>query len=360
MKKSTIIILTIVLIIIVAVIGGTVYYINGMASVSETSNEIEITIPSGSTATKIGQILKENNLIRNEKVFNIYVKLNDITEMKAGGYVLNQNMSVSEIVNTLVQGPDGNYNTINITFLEGKNMRWIAQTIEQNTVNTKEDVYNLLKDQTYLDSLIDKYWFITKDVENPNLYYSLEGYLFPDTYNFKNRNVSVEDIFATMLDEMEKKLEPYKAEIQSSNLSVHRLLTVASIVELESANKDDRAGVASVIYNRLAKGMEIGSDVTTYYGLKLDMAERDLYQSELDEANAYNTRSQAMRGKLPVGPISTVSVSSIEAALKPENTEYLYFVADKNGKIYFASTLDEHNQNIKNLKSQRLWFSYEN
>lgn len=358
MKKSTIIILVLVFLIIIAIASGTIFYINAMGSVSDTSNEISVTIPSGSTAAKIGDILAQKKLIRNETAFKIYVKLNDITEMKAGEYKLNQNMAVSEIVDTLVKGPDEKYNTINITFLEGKNMRWIAKTIESNTSNTKEDVYNAMKDKSYLDSLIQKYWFITDEIENTSLYYPLEGYLFPDTYNFKNKNVSVQDIFATMLDEMEKKLEPYKAEIQKANISVHRLLTVASIVELESSNNSDRAGVASVIYNRLKSNMEIGSDVTTYYGIKVDMSERDLYQSEINETNAYNTRSQAMKGKLPAGPMSTVSINSIEAALHPKETDYLYFVADKNGKVYFAKTISEHNQNISTLKSQGLWYTY--
>lgn len=358
MKKSTIIILVLVFLIIIAIASGTIFYINAMGSVSDTSNEISVTIPSGSTAAKIGDILAQKKLIRNETAFKIYVKLNDITEMKAGEYKLNQNMAVSEIVDTLVKGPDEKYNTINITFLEGKNMRWIAKTIENNTSNTKEDVYNAMKDKSYLDSLIQKYWFITNEIENTSLYYPLEGYLFPDTYNFKNKDVSVQDIFATMLDEMEKKLEPYKAEIQKANISVHRLLTVASIVELESTNSSDRAGVASVIYNRLKRNMEIGSDVTTYYGIKVDMSERDLYQSEINETNAYNTRSQAMKGKLPAGPMSTVSINSIEAALHPKETDYLYFVADKNGKVYFAKTISEHNQNIATLKSQGLWYTY--
>ena len=358
MKKSTIIIIILVLIIVIAIFSATIFYINAMGSVSQTSNEITVTIPNGSTAAKIGEILNENKLIKNEFAFKIYVKLNDITEMKAGQYVLNQNMAVSQIVDTLVMGPDDKYDTINITFLEGKNMRWIAKTIENNTTNSKEDVYNAMKDNAYLDTLIQKYWFITDEIKNTSIYYPLEGYLFPDTYNLKNNNVSVQDIFTTMLDEMEKKLEPYKAEIQKANISVHRLLTVASIIELESANNSDRAGVSSVIYNRLKNNMEIGSDVTTYYGLKVDMSERDLYQSELNEANAYNTRSQTMKGKLPVSPMSTVSLSSIDAALHPKETDYLYFVADKNGKIYFAKTITEHNQNIAYLKQQGLWYTY--
>ena len=104
--------------------------------------------------------------------------------------------------------------------------------------------------------------------------------------------------------------------------------------------------------------MSLGSDVTTYYAIKVDMSERDLYQSELNKYNPYNTRGPRMEGKLPVGPISTVSIQSIEAALDPEETDYLYFVADKNGKIYFGKTVEEHNKNIQTLQNQGLWYTY--
>ena len=278
--------------------------------------------------------------------------------MKAGTYKLNKTMSVSEIIAALKEGSDYNPDAINITFLEGKNMRWIAKTIAENTDNTEDDVYATLKDETYLNSLISKYWFITSDIKNSNIYYSLEGYLFPDTYNFKSKSVSVETIFNTMIDQMATNLEPYKTILQSQNIAPHKILTVASIVELEASSDDDRAGVASVIYNRLKANMSIGSDVTTYYAIKVDVSERDLKQSEINTYNAYNTRGPNMQGKLPVGPVSTVGEASLKAAVNPSNTDYLYFVADKNGKVYFAKTEAEHNQNIANLKAAGLWYTY--
>lgn len=105
--------------------------------------------------------------------------------------------------------------------------------------------------------------------------------------------------------------------------------------------------------------MSLGSDVTTYYGIKVDMSERDLYQSELDKYNPYNTRGPRMEGKLPVGPIASVGLESIIAALEPEETNYLYFVADKNGKTYFAETLSKHQAIVSDLKSKGLWYSHE-
>lgn len=359
MKKAIkFIIIGIIALIIIAIVTITALYINMMNPVSKNDEKVSVTIPKGATATSIGKILKDNNLIKSAEVFKLYTKLNNVNSMQAGEYDLNKNMSVSEIVEALEKGPDTSKKTIDITFLEGKNMRWIAKTIASKTNNTEQDVFNKLKDEKYLDSIIEKYWFITKDIKNKDIYYSLEGYLFPDTYNFKSKDVTVEEIFKTMLDQTEKKLEKYKEEIQERNISVHKLLTVASVVELEAAKNEDRAGVAGVIYNRIEKNMSLGSDVTTYYAIKVDMSERDLKQSELNLKNPYNTRGPNMEGKIPVGPISTVGIESINAALHPDNNDYLYFVADKNGKVYFAKDISGHEENIKMLRSKGLWYTY--
>lgn len=360
MKKSLIyIIISIVLVIVICALGLIIFYNTSLDSVSDESFPVTIEIQSGSTATDIAQTLKKNDLIKNSLVFKLYTKLNKINGMQAGTYKLNKNMNVEQLVDALQKGTDYFPDEFNITFLEGKNMRWIAKTIAENTNNTENDVYSKLSDKSYIQSLIQKYWFINEDILDENIYYPLEGYLFPDTYSFKNKDVTVDEIFESMLNEMQKKLEDFKDEIQSSGYSVHKLLTIASIVECEASKVEDRAGVASVIYNRIKNNMSIGSDVTTYYAIKVDMSERDLYQSELNKYNPYNTRGPKMNGKLPIGPISTVSIDSIKAALRPDNTDNLYFVADKNGKIYFAKTEQGHNENINNLKKQGLWYNYE-
>ncbi len=359
-KKIIIIVVAVVVAVIIsAIIGFTSFYIKSMEATGTSDETIIVSIPQGSTSSEIGTILKENNLIKNEFTFKLYTKLNDVSDMRAGQYQLNRTMSVSEIVECLQQGKNIVKDTVDVTFLEGKNMRWIAKKIANNTENSEDDVFNLLKDENYLDSLINEYWFITDEIKNENIYYSLEGYLFPDTYNIKIK-ASVQDIFKIMLDQMEQKLEPYKEEIESKGISVHKLLTTASIVEMEAANDEDRGSVASVIYNRLSNNMAIGSDVTTYYAIKVEPSERDLYKSELNSENAYNTRGPNMEGKLPVGPICSVGEASIKASLYPDETDYLYFVADKNGKLYFAKTSQEHNNNIAKLQSEGLWYSYEN
>ena len=341
MKK---IIISVVVILFLFFCGLIAFYLLNVNATFGKNEEVIVEIEKGSSSNKIAQKLENSKLV-SSWVFKLYCKFNKVEGMKAGTYKLNKSMKYFEIVDSLKKGSKYNPDAISVKFVEGKNMRWIAKNIAQYTNNTEEQVYALLKDKKYLTSL-------------SQIYYSLEGYLFPDTYQLDNRNVSVEKIFEMMLDRMNVVLTKYKAQIQNSGLSVHSVLTLASIVELESSNVADRAGVAGVFFNRLTKGMSLGSDVTTYYAARVDMSERDLKMSEINSVNGYNTRATGMEGKIPIGPIAMVSESSIVAVLQPLKTNYLFFVADKNGKVYYANTNQEHEQIIKNLKSQGLWYTY--
>ena len=352
------IIICVVAIILLITIIGLIWYVASISKVSRKDDEIEVTIPLGSGTNKIAEILKENKLIKSKMAFKLYVKLNKVTNFQAGKYYLKQNMNVKEITQMLQTGIMHDPNQLSITYIEGKNMRWLAKKIEETTNNSQEAVMQVLSDENYINSLIDKYWFLTDEVKQEEIYYPLEGYLFPDTYAIKNKDVTVEEIFEKMLDKMEDVLEEYKSEIEKSKYSVHQILTIASIIETESMNSEGRKDVSSAIYNRLNRGMAIQSDVTTYYAVKVDMGERDLYQKELDTYNAYNTRGPNMEGKLPIGPVASVSKSSIEAALEPNNTDYIFFVADKNGKLYFTKTNTEHVQVINELQNSGMWYEY--
>ena len=355
-KIVKITIISIVTVLLITILSCLIWYFSSTSAVNKNnSNVIEINIPEGSYATQVADILIENKLIKNKTAFKIYIKLNNSTDLKAGTYYLKQNMSLNEIINII---KSGNTSQKSITYIEGKNIRWLAKEISKETNNTEEDVFNLLKNGEYIDSLIEKYWFLTDEIKDENIYYPLEGYLFPDTYSIKSKDVKVEEIFEKMLDEMENNLNDYKEIIESNGYDVNRILTVASIIEMESMTEEGRKDVSSVIHNRLNQGMPIQSDVTTYYAFKVDIGERDLYQEEINRYNPYNTRGPNMEGKLPVGPISSVSKSSIDAALNPNATEYIFFVADKNGKLYFSKTNEEHNQIINDLQEQGLWYEY--
>lgn len=355
MKKVFIIIF---ILIVLLIIGALLTYKSLIGPISDNKDEKEIIIPIGSSAEDIATTLKENNLIKDELIFKIYVKLNNISDFQAGTYYLKECMDLKEITEMLQTGIMFDPNEISITYIEGKNVRWLANTISERTNNSEEAVYELLENEEYIDTLIEKYWFITKDIKNEDIYYALEGYLFPDTYALSDKDATVEEIFEKMLNQMENVLNEYKEEIENSEYSVHELLTLASIIELESLHEEDRKDVASVFYNRLEQNMSLGSDVTTYYAIGVDIGERDLYQREIDEYNPYNTRGPNMEGKLPVGPIASVSRSSIEAAIEPNNTTYLFFVADKTGKVYFTNTNAEHEQIIQELVDSGLWYEY--
>ena len=183
--------------------------------------------------------------------------------------------------------------------------------------------------------------------------------MFPDTYTLKNEDVKVEEIIKVMLDQTGKVLSQYKEDIENSKYSVHELLAIASMVETEARNDEGRKGVSSVIYNRLELGMALQIDATTYYAVKVEIGERNLYMKELNTYNPYNTRGPNMEGKLPVGPISGVGKASIDAAIHPDDTEYLFYASDKNFKIYFSKTYSEHSKIVSELESQGLWHEYD-
>lgn len=344
-----------ILIISITIFAGSLYNY-GLSKVSNDDTLKDIVIEQGSM-TSVANTLKQNNLIRSVFTFKLYAFISGKTNLKAASYKLSENMGTRKIIDILNSNNGNSIDNINITFNEGINMRDISTIIENNTNNTKEDVYNLLKDKEYLNELIDKYWFLEKDILNNKIYYPLEGYLYPNTYSFANKDVSVKEIFSAMLDDMDKKLSNYKDEISKNNLSTHGIITLASIVELEGTTLEDRKGIAGVFYNRLESGMTLGSDVTTYYGAKINMADRALYASEVSECNNYNTRCSTFTG-LPVSPICNPSIESIQATLEYTKNDYYYFVADKNKKIYFSKTAVEHNQTIYRLKSNDLWYEY--
>ena len=155
-----------------------------------------------------------------------------------------------------------------------------------------------------------------------------------------------------------KKTEPVEQIFENSNYSVHEIMTIASLAELEGVKAEDRKDIVGVFVNRLAKNMSLGSDVTTYYAFKVSMGERDLTTKEINTYNAYNTRGPNMNGKLPIGPIANPSKESIEAAIEPSAHDYLYFVADKNRDVYFTKTISEHDKKVKELKNKGLWFTW--
>lgn len=352
MKKYKNIALCILILTFVMVVIGCGVYSYQIGAVSKDTNVIEVTIPEKTSTKGIAKILKDKSLIRDETFFMIYVKLFQYNDLKSGIYDLNQSMGVKGIVEELRKGSTRYPGEISITFKEGLTMRGIAKVIAENTSHTEEEVFAKVNDATYLDSVIERYWFLTDEIKNKEIYYKLEGYLYPETYRFKNKDVAVDEIFNKMLAQMEIVLNPFKDKIQASGSTVHQIITMASIVESETAIKKDRAKVAGVFYNRLKSNMNLGSDVTTYYGVRRELNSGELTKVQYNTPNAYNTRV-GLIGQLPVGPISNPSMMSIEAALSPaEHNFYFFFANIATGETFFTKTYEEHLKVVAQFKNQ--------
>ena len=181
--------------------------------------------------------------------------------------------------------------------------------------------------------------------------------MYPDTYRLLKTSTS-KDIIEKVLENTKNKLEPYKNSIENNELSIHKIMTLASIVETEGAKDADKSAIAGVFMNRIENNDTLGSDVTTYYGLKVDMASRELYQSELDDCtNLYNTRC-SLNKEIP-GPIANASIETIKAVINPEDNDYYYFVADKYKNTYFSKTYNEHLNTIDRLDREDLLYNHE-
>ena len=332
--------LIIVLILVFLVVSSACLYSYYIKPVDNLKTEKIITIEKLSTSRKIGKQLEDNKLIKSDLFFLIYLKVNNVKDLKAGTYKLNSSMPISEIVNILKNGDIYLDETIKITFKEGINYREFAKTIEKNTNNSYDDVINLLNDKEYLNSLIEDYWFITDNILDDKIYYPLEGYLFPDTYEFKNKDVTVPEIIKKLLDQMDVVLTPYKNKIEIDIYNIHEILTLASIAEKEVKHPEDRNKVISVFVNRLNRKMALGSDITTRYAIKLDDS-RPLTKSEYASTSLYNTRNANNVGFIP-SPICMVSKDSIEASINRIDTNYLYFISNiSTGETFFFNTSKE-------------------
>lgn len=356
LKKWVRILLRVILVLFILLIVGIIALSFLFSAPQSKSEVIEFTIEEGQTVYQVGDELKQEGIIRSEFAYKVYVKLNNVNSYKAGVYKLDKSYPLKDIV-SLLTGDYYKEEGTSITFKEGKNIRQIAKDISDNTNISEGDFLSVMEDDNYINELINKYWFLTDDIKNDDIYYPLEGYLFPETYNF-NKNVTAKEIIETMLDQEDEVLCKYKSKIDSSSYSVHEIVTLASLVEQEGIYDDDRKMIAGVFYNRLNAGMSLGSDVTTYYAAKVDLGERDLTSSEINTYNPYNTRGPGMNGKLPVGPISNFSETSLSAVLSPTDSDYYYFVADKSGKTHFTRTYEEHQKLVNELKEAGNWIEW--
>lgn len=349
-NKKLIVILSVIVGLILV---GVVTLVILLSPVSKSSDIVEFTVKKGEGKEKIVDNLKDAKLIKSKYATFVYIVLSGKKNLQAGSYEFSRNMSVKDIITSLSTGDIVNVkrDEVRITFKEGDTLKNFVTMVANETNIDYDEAIKKLSDKAYLKGLIADYWFLTDDILDEDIYFPLEGYLYPETYNFY-KETSIEQVIRKVLNVTNERLEPIKSKIENSKYNIHELLTIASIAEKEANTNSDRAMVTQVIYKRLELNMALGMDVTSYYGVQKEMTEA-ITQLDLNDKNPYNTRVTTFIG-LPVGPICNPSIGSINAALEPADTDYLYFVADINtGKVYFAKTNEEFNVLVKKYVKQR-------
>lgn len=349
-KPKPILIIIIVVAIVLLFSGISLMYLTSPVDKND-DKDIKISIKSGTSTIKIAEILKNNKIIKSKMLFRLYVKMNHVNSLKASNYRFKKSMNLSEVIEMLEKGYVNNEDAVKMTFKPGQRITDYAKIISNHTNNSYDDVITLMKDREYIKTLVNEYWFLTDKILDDEIYYPLEGYLAPDTYYFDDEDVDVKSIIKRLLEEENTNLNKYKSAMVDDP---HYYVTMASIVQLEGTTTENRKKIVGTFKNRLSSGYNMGSDVTTYYALQADMKE-DLNSSQFATINPYNTRGANMIGKMPIGPICNPSLSSIEASVYPEENDYLFFVADKHGNIYFTKTNAEHDKKVAEIKAKGDW-----
>ena len=323
-----------------------------------------VQIPDGSNVQEIGSTLEKSGVIKNGLVFTLYAKYKNYTGLKSGYYNLQKSMSVEDVIKELQKGgtPEPQEVTLaNLTIPEGYTLEQIAQTVGQLQGDFKEP----LTAEAFLAKVQDENFIAQEVAKYPNLLeslptkdsgvrYRLEGYLFPATYTIKE-NTTVESLIDEMLAAMDKNLSSHYATIKEKNLTVNELLTIASLVEKEGAKTEDRKLIAGVFYNRLNLGMPLQSNIAILYaegklGQNISLADDAAIDTSID--SPYNDYTKV--GLMP-GPVDSPSLDAIESSINQTKSDYLYFVANvQDGKVYYATTLEEHDRNVQEHINSKL------
>ena len=286
------------------------------------SQQTFVDFKNGSSARHIATELKQAGIIRSRWAF-LLLHLYQHRSLKAGEYAFDHPDTLSNIYGRIARGDT--YARV-LTVPEGYNIFDIAAEVEKLGIDSQQNFLEQARSQVALVRDLDPF--------AP----SLEGYLYPDTYRFARKN-KAPDVVAAMV-------KRFHQEAQQIGLTsdVHRIVTMASIVEKETAVQEERPLVAGVFYNRLAQHMALDTDPTVIYAALLANRYRGtIYASDLKYSSPYNTyRNQG----LPPGPIAKPGKASLLAAMHPTHTDYLYFVSDNQGHHRFSKSLEEHQRNV--------------
>lgn len=357
-KKGTLhaVIWTVMIFIVSFAIAFTVIFVGAdlLGFTTSQPKDMVLEIPKGSTASQIADILEEKGPVNIPFAFRVYAKLKGFdNQFKYGVYTFSSDDSYSEIAKKLIE-QGAKAQSVTVTIPEGtgindftKNVNGqnvvvpgIATLLEKNGVCTKDDFFAALKQIEYTGEYLS-------NCDPDRTYYALEGYLFPETYDFYNYDSKECAVLAIkrMIAEGEKRITPqmYK-KAKEMGYSMNQILTMASIIQMEAGtDTESLPKIAAVFYNRLNSDQfaTLGSSPTCYYG--------DSFKRDDERYDTYKAKG------LPPGPLCSPSINAINAALNPDSNEYFYFVTDAKGKFYFHKTLAEQNATKKKLKQDKNW-----
>jgi hypothetical protein len=332
------------------VIVGLMDY-TGMA---KKSHEADIVIDSTMNVDDIAETLHENGIIEMPWLFKAYINMKDEEEgFLDGEYTVNSTMSYSNII-TLLKTVRQYTNTVTVMIPEGYNAQQIGQLLEENLVCRADDF------EKYYRSKLEKYDFEEQITVTENRFYALEGYLFPDTYEFyviddlpdkpsmdtsQYAKQAAEKMYSNFQNKITKKMYARAKEL---GMTFDEVVTLASIIQKEGTNEENMANISSVFHNRLENMYEyphLQSDTTDNYiedviRPNIPSSSLALYENVITAYDTYTCEG------LPAGPICSPGLEAINAALYPAETDYYYFLSSSDGVFYYASTVEKHEQNI--------------
>ena len=323
--------------------------------ISVDGRPVTFTVAPGSPARLIGQQLVEQGLIGDAVLFEAYVRINGLAErLSAGTFSLRPNMTLVEVVETLT---NPNAGLATVTIPEGWRLEQSADMLAAGNALAEGEAeryrtHAALGDLTGLD--VARYNFLQERPAGA----SLEGYLFPDTYALPP-GASALDLLSRQLDVFAQRVVPLYQEARATGttqLSLYEVMTLASIVEREAVVAAERPAIAAVYLNRLAVGMKLDADPTVQYALGYQPESEQWWKTPVfleEYTSAVSPYNTYLNTGLPPGPIASPGLSSIEAVLLPEPHTYLFFVAlpDGSGRHVFASTFEEHQENVLRYQS---------
>ncbi|WP_245864326.1 endolytic transglycosylase MltG [Paenibacillus donghaensis] len=344
--KSAIRTLLLIIVLLAAAAGGGAWYIwNGMSPVEPAGPAVTFTIEKGMGSADIADLLEENGIIRNSLLFKGYLKwTKEGSSFKAGTYTAAPGDSYDQLITRLNTGDVVKKETVVFTIPEGYTAKQVAAKLAADWKLEPAVFLEIINSGKALQETE-----LLGIPQEEQVLHRLEGYLFPETYELVKESTP-QQVVEAMLQQLDKKLEQipdWQAKLDKRGLTLHQLLTVASLVEREVVVESERPLVAGVIYNRLKKDQKLEIDATVQY--LLDKQKDRLLYKDLEVESPYNTYKHT---GLPPGPISNPGLASIQAALEPEATEYFYYVTKKDGSQghLFGKTYKEHLANIEKSK----------